>query len=400
MKKAIVLLLALAMVAMAFAQPAADITGYGQVTWGYNLNNNMHGFTNAYGLTVNVPLVDGASKAVTGEGNYGKASVTELTINLLLEAIDGVAAFEASDATVSAAIVTGPLTTTIYSKPSLKQNNANHFSPWKDTDADYSNNGLYFSPAVGGGLTFAYSLGEMGSVTGKLASIGDATTYASDQYAVAGGLTLTPAKIVTIAAGGAFDLGTSNAGGTVKVSLAPADGITAYVAADLVLPSGGTMTYDGRFNVAAVFGKTTVSADAYYADNGTVTTLDGALKVVDSGTVAGLTASAAVYAMGLLADPANDPMLLGVADSIAYKISLSDKTYVTPYQKAAFDMSKASDKLYLSIGANAVLIANTTFTVDFTAGSMTNKAFPGAGFVATGTETDKGKLTLKAKVAF
>lgn len=399
MKKAIVLLLALALIGgAAFAQDAT-ISGYGQAKWGYNLNNDMHGFTNSYGLEVNLPLIDAATKSSTGEGVYGTASVTDLTVNIYLDAKDGTAIFDASDATVSAAIKAGDLTTTIYTQPSLSLNNASHFSPWKDDDADYSDYGIRFNPTVGGGLTFAYALGEMGTFTAKLASIGDATTYASDQYAFTGGIVLTPVELATVTLGGGYNLADKLMGATVKVALAPAEGITAYVAADLSKADAVDATFDGRFNVAAALGTLSIGADVNYA-KAAADTLDGKFMLTSTETVPGLTASVGVYAMDLLADPANDPMVLGFADSISYKISLSETTYIKPYQKAAFDLSKADNKLYLSVGASAMFFANTTFTLDYTAGSLTNKAFPGAGFVATGNEEDLGKISLTAKITF
>lgn len=396
MKKAFALILALVAVA-AFAQEAS-ITGYGKAAWAFNLDTQLHGFTNSYGLTVNIPLLDDATKEATGEGVYGKASVTGLTINVYLDAVGGTASFDPSDATLSAAIVTGALTTTIYSAPSLSLNNASHFSPWRDDDADYSYVGTRFNPAVGGGLTFAYLLGDLGTFTAKIASATAGATN-DDTYAFTGGIVLTPIELVTLTLGGGFDNTTKNAGATVKAAFAIAEGISSFVASDLFFPDGADMEFDGRFNVAATFGTTTVTADAYFQDTALITNkLDFGLKVADTGIVEGLSATVGVYAMDLLADPAHDPMFLGFADSLSYKAMLDDVNYVKPYQYAAYDL--VDTNLYLKIGVEAKLIANTIFDLNWTAGSTTNKGFPGTGFVATGLDTTDGVITVSAKVSF
>lgn len=403
MKKAFVLLLALAVLGGAVFAQEASISGYGQVKWGYNLNNNMHGFTNSYGLEIDLPLNTNTSAASTGEGVYGAASVTGVTINVSVDDdVEGVPTFDALDATLTAKIVAGDLTTTIYNKPSLSLNNASHFGPWKDDNADYSDVGIRFNPAVGGGLTFAYPIADLGTFTFKLASHGDATAYASDKYKFTGGIVLTPVELLTLTLGGGYDTFNKDIGATVKVALAPAEGITAYFAGDFYKQDAIDAKYDGRFNLAAKFGGITVGADVNYKNFTTVFTdvLDAKLSV--SGTVDALTFSAAVFAMDLLADPANDPMFIGVAESISYKIALDGTNHITPYQRAVLDLSKADNKLYIKAGVNAALIPNTLFTLDYTAGTLTNKAFPNStpGFVNAGTDADKGYLTFTAKVSF
>jgi hypothetical protein len=394
MKKAIVLLLALAILGGAVFAQEASISGYGQVKWGYNLNNDMHGFTNSYGLTIDVPLNTNTSASSTGEGVYGTASATNVVINVSVDDdVAGTPGFDDLDATVSAKIIAGALTTTIYSKPSLSLNNASHFGPWKDDDADYADHGVRFNPTVGGGLTFAYALADLGTFTAKLASRGDATAYADDMYAFTGGIVLTPVELITLTLGGGYDMETKAAGATAKVALAPAEGITSYVGFDLYLPDGADAQYDGRFNVTAAFGKLAITADANYKEMGTKT-LDAKLAIVDSGSVPGLSASVAVFAMDLLAEPANDPMFIGLANSVSYQFDLSETTYVKPYEKAVYDL--ANEMLYLSAGASAKLIDNTVFTLDYTSGTLVNQAFP-AGMVGS---QDKGKITFTTKITF
>jgi carbon monoxide dehydrogenase subunit G len=440
MKKAIVLLLALAMVGMVFAEGAAySMTGYGQLKWGYDVNTNKHGFNNSTSFELTFPLVAGATAGASGENVYGKISVTGINLAIYQDGSEG-SVIDNYDGdgyydTLEAKIVAGDAYVKIASAPTLRQNNASHFSPFADADADYLDRGVADTITTKGGFTVGYSLGELGSVSAMIASIGDwvgaaatddvygwvdadddpttaptwgvetagtAAVAANDKYAAAFGLTLTPVEMVTITGGFQYDMASEGAGATVKVALAPMTGVTAYVAADLDMPkSPAKMQMDVRGNVAATFGKTTVGADVYYKDVGTTAkVLDAKLAVSDSGTVANLTGGLSVYAMQLIADPAKDPMWLGVAENVAYKVALTDATYVKPYQALVYDLSKTTNNMYFKVGAEAKLMANTLFTLQYVAGKYGNKTFPGGGFVTTGMDTDKGLLTFTTKISF
>jgi len=420
MKKAIVLLLALMLVGAIFAEDSKvtySVSGDGWVKWGYNLETNNHGFNNGYDLEADISLgTIAASKAgAEGETVYGKVSLSALDINLSVDAQDTAPAFDTPDTTISASIVAGPLTVGVYTAASLTQNNASHFAPYQDDDGDWdgaSDMGVYPTAYRKGSLKATYSLGTMGSVYGTIASLGDwaAGGLVNDNYAVAAGASLTPVSMLTVALGGFYDLEWSDMGFTTKVTVKPVDGVSAFVALDGFMPDGGDLAMDAAVNVAATFGKTTIGADVWYADGTANSThaaspssrvwtydgrLDAKVSIADTGTVENLAASVALYAIDVMADPAHDPMLIGVADSISYKIALSDTTYVTPYQKAVYDLGVADDNLYLSVGANAMLFANTLFTVDYTMNKKNNLSFPGAwaGYADP-------VFSIKAKVSF
>jgi len=78
MKKALVVLLALALVGGAFADApvanveVADFSGSATVTWGVNLDTSKTGFKNDASATFNVNIADGGSAATEGDGVWGE----------------------------------------------------------------------------------------------------------------------------------------------------------------------------------------------------------------------------------------------------------------------------------------------------------------------------------------
>lgn len=402
MKKAIVLLLALMLVGAIFAEDSKvtySVSGDGWVKWGYNLDTSKHGFNNGYDLEADISLgTIGASKAgAEGETVYGKVSLSALDINLSVDAQDTAPTFDAPDTSISASVVAGPVTFGIYTAPSVNFNQAVMFSPWKDSDADWSDPN-YVKPAVTtkGGFTTTYSLGALGSVYLKTASIGDWATSSTpdDKYAFAAGLTLTPVeKLLTITGGGLYDLKSKLAGASGKVVVAAGD-LTANAAVDVKLPDGADMLMDisGLVEYKLMEGKDKVGAYVYMlpqAVGSTIKQLNAKLMITDAGGfVEGLALTLGVYAMDVL-----DTAKIGIADSLSYTVKLDSGT-VKPYQKLVFDVD-GTETMYLSLGVEAKVIKNTTITLDYTDGGTANKAYPNGMVTAT-----DGVVSLKVLVAF
>jgi hypothetical protein len=100
MKKALAILLALALVAgAAFAEePAYDLSGSASLTWGYDLDTEAHGFTNASSASLSFPL--GATSGSKGEEAItGMISISEFTVDI----VDG--ALDATNGSVTAKIL-------------------------------------------------------------------------------------------------------------------------------------------------------------------------------------------------------------------------------------------------------------------------------------------------------
>jgi hypothetical protein len=83
MKKALAILLALALVAgAAFAQePAYTLTGSASLTWGINLDTEAHGFTNAAAAKLVFPLGAKGDKK-TGEPITGEITISEFKVGI------------------------------------------------------------------------------------------------------------------------------------------------------------------------------------------------------------------------------------------------------------------------------------------------------------------------------
>ncbi len=140
MKKAIVLLLALCLTGIAFAEGETwTIEGDASVTWGYNLNDDSHGFLNDASFALTIPLVAKTTKATEGlEGVYGwiefdgfKAIMTGKTENIAAGTVKYTAP------SITAKIIAGALWVGIYSEPSFGYNMATMFEPvsvdaWED----------------------------------------------------------------------------------------------------------------------------------------------------------------------------------------------------------------------------------------------------------------------------
>jgi hypothetical protein len=401
MKKAIVLLLALMLVGAVFAEDSKvtyTVSGDGWVKWGYNLDTSKHGFNNGYDLEADINLGTIAASKAGAEGDtvYGKVSLTGLDINLSVDAQDTAPAFDEPDTTISASVVAGPVTFGIYTAPGVNFNQAQMFSPWKDSDADWADP-KYVRPAVttAGGFTTTYTLGTLGSVYLKLASIGDwATATGDDKYAVAAGLTLTPVeKLLTITGGGLYDMKSKNAGVSGKVAVAAGD-LAANAAIDVSLPNGADMLMDisGMVEYKLMEGKDKVGAYVYMLPQTVGTNLkqlNAKLMITDAGGfVDGLALTLGVYAIDVL-----DTAKIAVADSLSYTLKLDNGT-VKPYQKLVFDVD-GTNTMYLSLGVEAKVIKNTTITLDYTDGGTANKAYPNGMVTAT-----DGIVSLKVLVAF
>jgi len=100
----------------------------------------------------------------------------------------------------------------------------------------------------------------------------------------------------------------------------------------------------------------------------------------------------------MLASPANDPQKVSVAESVWFKAMLDDVNYVKPYQKAYYDL--VGEDLYFNFGVEAVLIPNTTFTLDYAAGTPAKNDNTNIAGAVNAFAEDKGILKFTTKIAF
>jgi hypothetical protein len=246
-----------------------------------------------------------------------------------------------------------------------------------------------------------------GSVYGEVVAAKAAVAAADPHYLVGGDLALNPVKdLLAITAGAWYDLDSKDLifSGTLGVT---AGDLSVKGALDGKMPDGGDLAFDAAANVAyALFEKKdSLNLDFYYindkapadADKVGAGTHRGDLgfKFVDAGgLVAPLSFTLGVFDTDMLLDPAPDPMLLSFAESISYKVSLSDTTYVKPYEALRYDLNGKGT--YVNGGVEASLFANTILTADFAYGGSKDDN----NYVLTGGEDSKDiVLTFKAKVS-
>lgn len=441
MKKAFVLLLALVMVGLVFAEDAAKaaytVSGDASVKWGYDLATKKSGFVNDANFAIEFPIASSASAKAGGEGVYGSISITDINLSIKDSKDDGLQMLDVdaddNSYTIDAKIIAGPAYVDIYSAPSFTFNNAAYIEPWsKDGYDDFSSSSkskLRAYQAIKGGFELGYSIGTLAKIQARVASIGDwgvtstdaaqtialytatgseaaatgvsyltlagaaqalpltaGTTYykvtatastssADDRYLFAGYFTLTPMAMLTVNAGVMYYADAEYLGMTGKLTLKPITGLAVTAGMDAVKAGTADLKFDANGKVAFSFneGKDSVSAETYYAEknaNGKAyARMDVAAKFSDaSGFVPGLSVDAGLFYNDLLADPKADPALMAFIEKLSYKYALDDATYVKPYE--AFGMNLNGKTAYLNVGVEAVLIANTTFTLDYAAGAV------------------------------
>lgn len=451
MKKAFVLLLALAVLGGAvFAQaPAYTLTGSATLTWGYDLDTEAHGFTNAASATLTFPL--GAHKAAkTGEAITGEISISEFKAGIeVTNAADAV--LTSTKGAVTAKILfPSNLYLQIAAAPSFTINQAQQLATWVTKDfADAKKTAPTLTSAGGftfgmsGDFNFALKVGSTNTHTAVAAAAGAwvvepvyintavTTAVANVEYSVDNGVTWTG----TVGVGSALkrtrtaavaapandymagadvgvklgDLGTlavnaiygrfqaTNAtlGLGLKASLKPIDGLAVVAAADFenigtvskfdgMLTADYTMAKMFSFGVGGYFYKQ-LEADPNYLD----ARVRASLLAVEN-----LTLTVGVDALNLLATPApaTQPVLIGA--NVAYKVALEDKNYVKPY--ANFAYSLRSEGMYLKTGLEAMFFPNTTFTLDYVGGKITDNNI--TIVPKLGETTDKGIITFATKI--
>jgi len=215
MKKAIVLLLALAVVgvsAFAVDAPAPQtytITGDATTSWFYNLTDSVSGFSNGTNIQFTYTFISGAAAGKKADsGTYGQIDITGIGLKTqdIKATGDLTPTFGTTSMSLSAKIVSGPLSVSIGSNPSAGYNNAPRV-PLFSKDAGYVDaDSLKASVSGDAGVKVTYSLGTLGSVAVSVASVNKvagvaAVTAVPAVAAAAATYTLvTPAAAVTVPA--------------------------------------------------------------------------------------------------------------------------------------------------------------------------------------------------------
>lgn len=453
MKKAFVLLLALAVLGGAvFADPAYTLTGSATLTWGYDLDTQAHGFTNAASAKLVFPL--GAHKdAKTGEAITGEISISEFKVGIEATETNAAALTTTKGAVTAKILFPSNLYLQIASAPKFEINHAQQMATWVTKDfADAKKAAPAITSAGGftfgmtGDVSFALKVGSTNTHTAVAAAAGVAKSEfysATGTEVAATGVTYTTLAGVPVAlpltAGQAYikitagaaavaapandylvgadvgvklgDLGTLTAnaiygafqatnptlGLGLKATLAPIDGLAVVAAGDFqkigtVSKFDGMLTVD--YTMADMF-KFGVGGYYYKQLEATANYLDARVRA-SLLAVENLTFEVGVDALDLLADPAPAQMSVLIGSKVAYKAMLDDANYLKPYVNYAYSLK--SEGQYLNAGIEAMFFPLTTFTLDYVGGKITDN---GVTIVPKlGDTTDKGIITFATKISY
>lgn len=457
MKKALVVLIAFALTGgMMFAEdvvasePTVTISGYGQVTWGVDLDTGATGFKNESEAKLTIPLLTKQSNTKTGEAISGEITLKDLEIDF------GTDGNIATGSVAAKILFPSSVYVTVYGNPDFKLNNAQSFAPWVNKDWD-DNRGL-IKPSFGGtggievgaamgDLTLAVKVSSVNNYTGSdavaatstsvvfVASGAETAVTGVSYFTLAGAVQTLPLtagvayiKTTTVAAVAASEGNTTgaygfelNAGYTVADLLTVSAGAFASVNSDDLIGLTGKVTVNPKDSGLTVVAATDVSIGtvtgidvlgsvdysiASIADLGAAVYFGDADLSVDGSqidvkarvaltAVADLTAKVGVDMWNVTSTA--DPKSIFAAGEFAYKSALSDTTYVKPFLNVGYALNDAN--LAVKAGIEAALFPMVTFTAQYAAGAM-----PGDNTVdkagANAFDDDLGLFTITAKVSY
>jgi len=462
MKKAIVLLLALAVLGgAAFAEDVAyTLTGSASLIWGFDLNTEHHGFTNKADATLTVPFIKKQSsthgeEAITGTitiKNFEYKMVDKIsgapvqtmtagsiTAKILFPNDLYLQIASAPDFTISNAVMQGPISAADWDGSAT-------YNPFDVTATIPSSGGFTFG--MDGDFSFALMVGSTNTHTaaataattdvyGWIDDDDDPTTEPvwgivtpaapagaapTDDYMVGGSFSYAIEDLADFGVNfifGAFQNAHPTTGVGVYANATPVEGLSLYLGADFNLGyyvaaptdktfNGMDLQFDANYEMADMF---KAGAGVYMSiPNLDATTGNPLLTaVVSAGLLAveNMTLDVAFNMFDILnaADPATNDMIMAFSVNADYTMKLDDENYVKPY--ASFAMVPKATRVgfwvpaelsTLNLGVEAKFFPLTTFTLDFTAGEIT------ADSIFTGTTMgdvagkDKGVITFTTKI--
>jgi hypothetical protein len=438
MKKALAILMVLATVAVAAYADVADIavSGNASVTFGYDLDAEASGFTNAAEWKISIPLLAKKSFTTKGEGD----SYAEITIKDAQFYINGVhdkngksstdinkdftiAADKTFDGdkkidSMSATMYFGKVYMTVYGAPDFSPNFADIWNPIKSDKEFYA---FEVGPQGNGGTKIGYK-DEKFEVAAKVASYEVMSKNVDNWYTFGLYGKVVPSDMITVEAEGNFagyDVDESASTSDIKMSFGakavakPVADLTVTLASDMGIVAEeleydffGQVGYKAILS-AGVYGGTTLKESTEDLDMAVFG------KVSSSDLVENLAANLTVMAYNLLSEPAGDNTTpLGIAADVSYKVVQNDVNYVKPYAKfygqtnyADADAEIAFGSA-LELGVDYQLFTNTCITAKYAAGSASDQV---AGAVTkvgnlikdgAGMPDKKGAVTIGAKITY
>lgn len=409
MKKALVILLALCVVGVSFAEDHAfTVKANAEMVTGINLNDNSLAFTNDADVVVTVPII--AKQTLTKGAEvevYGEITIKDLAFEFDTDQTDGNEdtgfRFDGKNAdSVTAKIIAGPLWVQIFGAPGFELNNAQFFKPfYNDSFSDGS-----LKPNVAattGGFILGYKM-DLFSIEARIGSHGDydgvEETATDNKFALGAFVSITPMDLIAFNAGFVMStIADSAKGFTLKATLKPITGFELVGAMDASIPATGDMLMDIAASLAYTLENKSVASAAFYMQDVAGHNGDVQVKFVedaDAGFVPVLGASFSVQVYDLLASPAADPINLAVAGAVDYKVALEGDNYAKPYAKFAYEL--VGEDLFLEAGVELGLIPNTTMTLKYFQGAKADNQVAADPIV--NNADDKGQIQFAVKISY
>lgn len=460
MKKiTLVLALALLLSGFAFAEDAAyTLTGNASLTWGYDLDTEAHGFTNAATSTLTIPFVTKATATNGADPITGQISIADFEYTV-----------KTGDATVlkpgsvtAKLLFPSNLYLQIAGAPSFSINQAQKLSTWITKDwadpklvAPTLTSAGGFAFGMTGDLNFALKVGSTNKHTDAEAAAVSTTEYVTkvasaaitvsattagtyykmngDAYAANDVIAIdemyiekvvtvdtaavaalandymvgldfgyTVGTMATVAANviyGTFQAESALVGLGFKATVTPITGLSVVLATDVANQTDVTkldLMFTTDYTMTDLF-KFGAGAYFYKQLDADPNFLDARVRF-DLLAVDNLTLGLGVDMLDLIASPANDPMEVLIGAKLAYLVSIDDAKSVKPYANVAHSL--LSEGQYINAGLEAKIIPLTTLTVDYTAGTVTANTVGISPIMGAETENDSGVVTVKATITY
>lgn len=452
MKKAIVLLLALAVLgSAAFAEDVAyTLSGSASLTWGYDLNTEAHGFTNKADATLTVPFIAKQSSTHGEEVITGSITIKDFQYKMV-DKISGNPTQTMSAGSITAKILfPSDLYLQIASAPDFSIANAamqGPISAGDDWDMDMVAPALDSSGGFTFGMDSAFGFALMVGSTNKhtlagatdaeygwvdndddptTAPIWDIVTDAeaaedpANDYMIGGSFSYAIEDLADFGVNfifGAFQNDHPTTGVGVYANATPIEGLSLYLGADFDIGyyvpladdtfNGMDLQFDADYEMADLFN---AGLGVYMAIPNLAAEVGNPIltAMVNAGLLAveNLTFEVSVNMMDILdAYEAKEGMVMAFGVNADYTMMLDDVNYVKPYASFTMIPEVKSGGLWdapelqtVNVGVEAQFFPLTTFTLDYIAGEITEDSI----FAGTtmGDKGDKGVFTFTTKITY
>jgi hypothetical protein len=159
MKKAFMLVAAIALLAAPVFAVDASVSGDVSATFGYNLEESASGFQNAADIEIEIPFIDAASsESIEGDGVYGSITVEDFSLGIINGAESSLDDDDSMTGTITGKIHINDLFIGVYNTPDVDKNFAENFGSASQV-LDYNNDTATLGAT--GGMSLGYDNGDM-----------------------------------------------------------------------------------------------------------------------------------------------------------------------------------------------------------------------------------------------